>query len=457
MLENAHSPATLSPKVVWSEGMYIGPHHFQLQSRHFEDSIRFVTSSLWFEPYGIVGLQLDSEALQNGTVALVHARGIFPDGLPFNLPETDATPAPRSITHLLAPPQESAIVLLGVPLRKSRGLNCSLESDLSAEAPVARYSGETRVMPDENTGGDDRPVQVAKKNLRLLLDSEPADGFTTLPLGRIRRDETGRFLYDPNFVPPVLQIQTSQRLVLMTRRLVEILDEKGASIERRASAGSEFTPMEIAKVWLLHAINSASAALRHLLTAKERHPEELFVELSRLAGALCTFKLDSQPMTLPAYDHRSLSASFDALDRHIQEHLEITLPTNCISIPLRSAGDCFYEGEISDLRCLGRSRWVLALHAPIGEADLMVKTPRLVKICSPQFVRELVKRALPGLALKHLGVPPPAISSSAEKQYFGISRVGPCWEHMVQTRKVGVYVPTDIPSPELEILVVLEQ
>ena len=93
----------------------------------------------------------------------------------------------------------------------------------------------------------------------------------------------------------------------------------------------------------------------------------------------------------------------------------------------------------------------------MGDAELMIKTPQLVKVCSPQFVRELVKRALPGLALTHLAVPPPAISPGVEKQYFGISRGGPCWDHMVQTKRVGVYIPGDIPNPEVEILVVLDQ
>ena len=79
-------------RVVWSEGMYLGPHHFQAQSRYFEDSVLFATSALWFEPYGLAGCQLDPEALRNGTVSLVHARGIFPDGLLFHMPECDALP-----------------------------------------------------------------------------------------------------------------------------------------------------------------------------------------------------------------------------------------------------------------------------------------------------------------------------------------------------------------------------
>ena len=76
-------------RVVWSEGMYLGPHQFQAQSRYFEDSLGFAVSNLWFEPWGLAGCELDAEALRNGTLSLVHARGIFPDGLSFNMPECD--------------------------------------------------------------------------------------------------------------------------------------------------------------------------------------------------------------------------------------------------------------------------------------------------------------------------------------------------------------------------------
>jgi type VI secretion system protein ImpJ len=171
---------------------------------------------------------------------------------------------------------------------------------------------------------------------------------------------------------------------------------------------------------------------------------------------LCTFALDSHPRELPLYDHGNLGDCFEALDRHIRRHLETIIPTNCISIPLSPAGHYYWEGEITDQRCLGRSRWVFAVRARMSEPDLMVKTPQLIKVCTPPFVRELVRRALPGLALTHLAVPPPAIRTRLETQYFGISRSGPCWDHMAQTRQIGVYVPGEFPNPEVEILVVLE-
>ena len=144
------------------------------------------------------------------------------------------------------------------------------------------------------------------------------------------------------------------------------------------------------------------------------------------------------------------------MDRHIRTHLETILPTNCITIPLTPAGDCYYEGNVTDPRCMANARWVLALRAAIPEGELMTQTPQLVKLCTPDFVRELVKRALPGMPLTHLPIPPPAISTRVETQYFGISRTGPCWNRMLQTRQVGVYVPNAFPNPELQVLVVLD-
>jgi len=77
-------------------------------------------------------------------------------------------------------------------------------------------------------------------------------------------------------------------------------------------------------------------------------------------------------------------------------------------------------------------------------------------VCSAKFIVELVKRAVAGLPLLHLPMPPAAISTRVETQYFSISKTGPFWDNIVQTTKVGIYVPGELPEPELELLVVLD-
>ena len=127
-------------------------------------------------------------------------------------------------------------------------------------------------------------MRLGRKNVKLLLDTEPAEGLLTMAVARIMRDGSGHFIPDPRFIPPVIQISASDRLMTMVRRLIEILEEKSASItgSRKAADKSlaEFSTREIANFWLLHAVNSSLAPLRHLCFSKRAHPEELFVELA---------------------------------------------------------------------------------------------------------------------------------------------------------------------------------
>ncbi|HTZ58671.1 MAG TPA: type VI secretion system baseplate subunit TssK [Acidobacteriaceae bacterium] len=445
-------------KPVWAEGMYLGPHNFQAQSRYFEDSLNFVTTSLWRDAYGFAGLQFDGDALRNGTLALTHGRGLFPDGLPFDFPASDTPPPPREFAALFSPVADHLTMHLAVPVNLPEGRNMSLEND----APAVRYQGVDQALPDDTTGRDERTIKIGRKNLQILAENEITAQFISLPLLRIVRDGSGRFESDVSFVPPCLSLSASGPLTSMLTRLIDILDIKSAVFAReQQQRHGEFqagtSARHVAQYWFLHALNSSVSTLRHFLLSKHVHPQELFREMSRLGGALCTFGLEVHPRSLPVYDHLSIGACFEALDQHIRRHLEIVMPSKAITIPLRRIESSLYEGDVKDERCVGGSRWLLEIRSPIGEADLIARVPQLVKTCSARFVGELVKRALPGLALKHLQTPPAEVAVKVESQYFVINRSGPCWDNIVQTRKVGVHVPGEIPSPEMSLIVLVDE
>jgi predicted component of type VI protein secretion system len=116
----AGGPMKLLNKPVWAEGMYLGPHNFQAQSRYFEDSLNFVTTSLWRDAYGFAGLQFDDDALRNGTLALTNGRGLFEDGLAFDLPGSDSAPPPREFGALFSPVADHLTMHLAVPVSSRR-------------------------------------------------------------------------------------------------------------------------------------------------------------------------------------------------------------------------------------------------------------------------------------------------------------------------------------------------
>ena len=451
----------LLTKPVWSEGMYLGPHHFQAQNRYFEDSLNFVTTSLWRDAYGFAGLQFDLDALRNGALALTHARGLFNDGLAFDLPGSDSAPAPREFAAIFSPVADHLTMHLAIPVALSEGRNTSLQNGPANGSGQVRFRGEDRLLPDQNTGLDEKPIQIGQKNLQLLAEAEITDQVVSLPVVRILRDGLGRYEPDPTFVPPCLTISASPALIDMLQRLIEILDEKSTIFtqvqdQRNGVFQAGMSARDVAEYWFLHALNSGVSPLRHILLARHIHPQELFREMSRLGGALCTFVLNVHPRSLPAYDHADLGARFAALDEQIRRLLEKMIPSKAIKIPLNQVESFLYNGEIKDERCIGPARWILEIQSPIGEADLIARVPKLTKICSARFVLELIRRALPGLPLNHLTVPPSQIRNRVECQYFAVNRAGPCWDHILQTRQVGVYVPAEIPTPQLSLIVLLD-
>lgn len=442
-------------RVVWNEGMHLAQHHFQAQSRYFEDAIHFAVSSLFFAPYGLLGCELDVEALRNDTVSLVHARGVFPDGLPFDIPSSDAAPPSLQVRELFSPTQESHLVFLTIPVYRPDRPNFVLNGEATSDGP--RYRAESTAMLDDTTGRDERPVSVGRKNVRLALDVEPLGDVVSLPIARVRRDGAGHFTYDPEHVPPCLHVGASARLLQQLRRLVEILDAKSDSMARgRRGNAEEFARQEVASFWLLHAIDASLPPLRHILDAKRVHPERLYAELSRLAGALCTFALDAHPRTLPLYDHDRLEDCFGALDLHIRTHLEVVAPTQRAVLPLRATAPYLHTGTITDERSFGRARWVLGVRSSLAGIDLAARVPQLAKVCSARFTLELVRRAYPGMRLDHIPFPPASIAPRSDTQYFSVDRAGPCWDTLTSTREIGVYLPDAIPDADVELIVVAE-
>src|SRR5208283_2084922 len=286
-------------------------------------------------------------------------RGMFEDGLTFDFPECDPLPATLNIADKFSPTADCVKVALAVPGWAPDGRNCSVESD-SEQLP--RYSGMVQTLPDENTGRDDKPIRLGRKNIRLILESEASEDLLTLPLAEVVRSGSGQFVFDPLFVAPSIRIGSSDGLTMMLRRMVEILEEKSTMVsqQQHQSAGrfqAGMSARDVSQFWFLHAVNSSLTPLRHILLSKHGHPEELFSEMSRLAGALCTFDMDTHPASLPEYDHRNPGPCFHSLDFQIRRLLEVVVPSQAILIPLRAAKRYFFEGDVKDDRCFGRCRW----------------------------------------------------------------------------------------------------
>ena len=115
-----------------------------------------------------------------------------------------------------------------------------------------------------------------------------------------------------------------------------------------------------------------------------------------------------------------------------------------------------HAAAVKDERCFRRSRWIFGIRSDIAESSLLRLVPALVKICSAEFVVKLVQKAMSGLELVHLPVPPSALASQADMHYFSIAMAGPCWQHILATKQVGVYLPGELGNVVFEVTIITE-
>lgn len=452
--------AGTSGRVVWWEGMHLAQHHFQAQGRWFEDLAAFTLSQLFFRPYGLAGCEMDADALLNGRVAVRHARGIMPDGLPFRFPG-DPAPEPLDVRDRFSPVYESRRILLTIPRERTGQPVCAGLEGAAPDADSARYQAEPRRVADETTGQDEQLVTVGRKRFRLELEGAAGDGDFAgrawMPIARIRRDAAGHLAYDAAFIPPCLALGASERLLGLTARLVEVLDARADGLRAEEARAGGGAPRDAARLWLAHALHASRAPLNHLYQARGAHPEQLFSELSRLAGALCTFSLAADPRELPLYDHDAPERGFDALERHIHACLEVVLPTLRVPVPLQRRGEWYHVGTLPDRRVLERATWFLGVRSSAAAAAVIGEVPRRVKVCSARHVERLVLEAYPGLPLEHEPSPPAALTPRPGTHYFRVRHQGPCWESIHELAEVGIYTPETIPGAELELSIVLDE
>jgi type VI secretion system protein ImpJ len=286
-----------------------------------------------------------------------------------------------------------------------------------------------------------------------------------LPVARIRRDSGGRYVVDPDYVAPALQIGASDRLLEILRSVIGMLEAKGASlsaslgpagIQLGGAAPAAYIGNELATRWLLHAVRSAETPLRHLLATRRAHPERLWAELARLSGALCTFSLTTQARELPTYAHDDLGGCFGALERHLRTHLDVVVAAKAVVVPLPRGSDTLFGASIADPRCFDpAARWFLGVRSTLPARDLIPRVPQLFKVCARKFVLELARRAFPGLTLEHVPAPPAGLAPRGELTYFEIVRDGPCSQALNQTHEIGVYAPDSLGEPTMELAVLV--
>lgn len=433
-------------KVIWTEGMFLRPQHFQQQERFLLHQLQ--SRSLPSEPFywGFSELVLDDDLLRLGKLAVRSAQGVFPDGTPFRIPAHDEAPEPLDISSDI----KDVVFHLALPL--ARPFSC--EATFSADGlAAARYLCEVKEVVDTNeVGAQPAEVQVGRMRTSVRPASEVTEGWISLPIAHVvERQADGSLLLDRRFIPTVVNNGPSSPLESFCKEVLGLLRQRSEVLAQRLIQPERGGIGEVGDFLLLQLINHWIGASQHWAHTRTVHPERLFEGMSRLAAELTTFDHERRkPTDLPLYDHDDLSQCFPPLMLELRRSLSSVLEQNAIQIPLQLRQYGVRVALIPSIDLLTSCDFVVAAHAKTTTEFLRANFPTQTKLGPVERIRDLVNLHLPGVTLRPLPIAPREIPYRASYNYFEVDTRHDLWNQLQSSGGLAMHVSGDFPQLELE-------
>jgi type VI secretion system protein ImpJ len=428
-------PVTENNRIVWSEGLFLRPHHFQQQERFLE---AYVGGSILRQrphAWGFTELEIERDMLAIGRFGLRRACGMFPDGTPFAIPDDDPLPAPLEVGPML----RDQIVHLAIPLRK---------------AGTGRFKKRVHQARDVNTDSSDGvELQVAALNTRIVVDGEPYQDFARIPLAHIiecRADNS--VVLDDLFIPTVLRSAVSPRLATFLQELHGLLHQRGEALAARAVATGRGGAAEIADFLMLQAVNRYEPVIAQLAADGHVHPEDLHRLLLEITGDLSTLTTTARrPAPLAAYRHDALRESFDSVIVALRTLLSVVLEQNAVPIPIAQKKYGISIASVFDRSLFDEAVFVLAARADVPAEEFRKLFPVQMKIGPAERIRDLVNLQLPGVPVRDMAVAPRQIPYHAGFVYFELDRTGEMWRTLKSSGALALHLAGEFPGLQLEM------
>ncbi len=438
---------SLDSKVIWSEGMFLNPHHFQQQERYIERYIDGKCTAYGAYGWGIHHIEIDQELLKLGKISLINAKGVFPDGTPFSFPDQNDLPPVFEVpenTH-------DKIVYLAIPVKRPGAIDVLPEKETQGLARY--YSSKQSVRDTSIEGGDNTEIDIGKLRMRLLLESDDMSGYAGIGILRISEArEDKNILLDEEYIPTCFDCHASAKLSGFLSELAGLLHHRGESIAGRLADTQRGGTAEIADYMLLQLVNRLEPLTLHLSQMQGLHPVELYSEVVQMVGELSTFvTTNKRPPVFPPFMHDNLQTTFVPIINALRQCLSMVYEQTASALTLVEKKFGIRVAQISDRTLIDSAMFVLAVRANIPENKIQTLFPAQVKVGPVDRIRQLVNAAMPGIPLKVLPVAPRQIPYHSGYTYFEFERNNNYWKELRHSGGIALHIGGDFPGLELEL------
>lgn len=434
-------------KVLWTEGLFLQPHHFQQSDRYAEALVSGLARRVLPYVWGCSTLEIDDELLKIGKFAIRTCSGITPDGAIFRVPQIEDHPVALEVPESV----KDCVVYLTVPSRRAG----AIEVDLSgADQSASRYKpAEVEVMDSMGRDRKAATVGVAKLRLSFALAVDDLADRLVIPVARIIEVRSDReIVLDKGFIASAIDVRAAPPLNDFLREIEGLLAHRMVALAGRLAEGGGKGVADVSDFLLLTVVNRALPVFRHMLSIENIHPERAYRECVALAGELASFMAgEKHPPEFPAYRHGELTSTFNPVIRTLRQYLSSVIEQTAVAIPLDPRKYGISVGVIADRKLINRAGFVLAVKADVPAETIRRHFSGHAKIGPVEEIRQLVNSALPGITLRPLPVAPRQIPYHAGVVYFELDGESAYWGKMTTSGGIAVHVSGEYPGLSMEL------
>jgi type VI secretion system protein ImpJ len=432
---------SLHNRIVWHEGLFIRPQHFQQQERHWEYQLHNRFHAVDNFGFGLLQLLISQEHLQIGQIALIQGSVLFADGSFCRFPDEDSLPAALTIPATTRPNQRIFLAL-------------TLNTPGSVFQSTERYQQHQRPIADlHSPGHSDIEITLHRLHPCLQLEEQPETGYTRIPIARLlghRAD--GALILDPDFMPCGLAVHAIAPLQRALFEICGLVSERANSLSQRVAAPRQQEIAEWHDFLLLQLLHRQQALLDHLRQLPNLHPERLFSALIQLHAELATLMAEqNRPASLPAYQHSDPGSCFIPLLNALRQALGTLVAPRVLALPLQLQPFGLRVAALHEARELGPVDLILAVKAHLPLEQLRLQFPQQSKVAHPEQIRELIALQLPGVPLLALPVVPRHLPYHAGFSYFQLDQQHPDWSRLATGTQLAIHVAGEFPGLELQL------
>jgi type VI secretion system protein ImpJ len=452
----------------WHQGLFLQPQHFQLLDLSFQSLLtpfhHFMTPYFW----GTGELEIQKAGLGLKTFNLLKATFLFPDGTFAVFPGNSIVEA-RPFEEAWIEGGKPFTVLIGLKRLNPAGENVTVVDkleDLSGVTTRFVTTPNPEEVKDLHSGG---PLGQVKKLHYLLkifweTEREQLGDYVLIPMAQLERmGEEIRL--SQRFVPPCLTLSSSEPLFYLVKEIRDQLTARAHQLEeyksQRGIQTAEFGSRDMVYLLALRSLNRYVPPLFHMTEVQQVHPWAVYGMLRQLVGELSSFserinvmgELEDGTRTLPNYDHRNLWECFSAAQEAILQLLdEITAGPEYV-IRLIYDGT-YYAAPLKPALFEGRNRFYLVLKTEEDPKLVLKSIEAMAKLSAREHLPILIARALPGIGLEHLPVPPQELPRRTHSVYFAVNHHSDQWALVQKNNNLALYWDNAPEDLEVELMVV---